>query len=449
MTRKLKLLGPAVIIALFLAGLPAPSAATVAEETLPTYFTADVESEETAKIDGEQIGTNVISLGSRELTCTTVKYNGEAVSSGPSSNEVTIEPSYEGCHAVVLGTKKPATVAANGCGYIFSVVTTTTESEEADFLLDTDVECPGGKQIEIHVYNNEGHTETLCKYDVGPQSGLTGATAVNQANTPLAVNDVVANLALTGISVTRTAGSALICGAEKQTATYEGEATLRATNASSEFVEAAVAVPKRFSFGAKTATVKGEKGSAKLVTEIAEIDCTDVTYHGTSPSSLPATLTIKPTYAGCTAFGKKNDVHVNFEGCEYLFELEPGTTDTGGGEGTHTTGPMKFVCTGGKRIKFEITKAGGGGVTCTIYVPNQTAADVVDTKNKGTGAGETPYVGFTSTLNQLDYEVENDGGACGKTGEIIVGAELKGLVDVKAFKDEPGGAQIKFRISGS
>lgn len=116
----------------------------------------------------------------------------------------------------------------NGCAYVLTATTTVTEGGEKHFTAHTNVECPEGKQIEIHLYLNAGHTETLCTYDIkaSENQGLTGITLTNAEGEP---QDIIAALNVTGIKVTRTTGSEALCGKESNTATYAGEATLQLT----------------------------------------------------------------------------------------------------------------------------------------------------------------------------------------------------------------------------
>src|ERR1041384_5041484 len=130
MIRKLSALGLVAGAALMLAVLSLSAAGASEEETIPVYFSASVGSEEKAKVDGTQIGTNTITVsGSPSLTCETIKYDGEAMTPGEASERVLIAPQYSGCHVFVFGITKTATVVMNGCTYQVAAQETVTESE--------------------------------------------------------------------------------------------------------------------------------------------------------------------------------------------------------------------------------------------------------------------------------------------------------------------------------
>lgn len=273
MTRYLTFLGLAAAAAvLTLAALSTTDAGAVEEETGPGYFkTLALEAEETAKIDGEQIGTNTITIGTLPaLTCSSVKYNGAAVEGGVATEQLTISPEYGTCHVSVGGTKT-ATVTMNGCTYRLEATATITESGGQHVIGDTGIVCPAEKKIEAHVYNTEKESDegasVLCTYEISGQSGLSGITLTNKTNTPSSVNDVVADFNVGSIKVVRKTGGELLCGPTEQTATYKGEATLRATNAASELVELQVDAKKSFLFDGDPAVAIGEGGSAEFVTE--------------------------------------------------------------------------------------------------------------------------------------------------------------------------------------
>lgn len=454
MIRKLTIMAAAMTTAVAFTALSATMAGAVEEQTLSAYFEVNVTDEETMTIDGEQIGTNTIAVGTLpSITCTTIKYNGAATTAGPAPEEVTISPQYEGCHVTVplIGTRT-TTVITNGCTLAIKATATITESGTEHLNADTNLGCPAGKQIEVHVYNTSSGSDSgasmLCTYDIGAQSGLSGITLTNKANTPTSVDDVVAHFNVGSMKVTRTAGSEAICGKESQTAVYKGEATMRATNAASEFIEAQSKVKKRFSFGDAPALVIGEKGSAEFTTEKKPIKCTGVKYDATVTGQYVKELSITPSYPSCTWDGLTT--HVKFEGCTYLQTMQKGIYgngepgETGKGE-THTKGPMHIECTGGKKITFTVTK--DANITCTFTFGKQTPQGVVDQKNL---KGAKSYVTFTNTLKSVSYEVTGDATTCGKNGQLLTDGQIHGDIDMLAYEDNGGakGAQISFRITG-
>jgi len=432
MTRYLTILGLVLVAALGLAALSTTDAGAVAEETGPAYFYAKgIGPEETAQIDGEDIGeTTAIAFESGELVCSSAAYNGEAGSTGPVSEApVTIEPEYTGCHALTpLGTKT-ATVTTNGCVYEIEPTVTVTESEQRHFIGLTDIVCPAGKSIEIHLYNttnpSDAGASTFCTFDVPAQNNLSGITLTNQAGSP---DDIVADFEIKSISVTKTTG--FFCGSEKQTAVYEGQATLRATNGASEFVETQQRDDKRFFSTFATPTVLGEKGTAEIQTEKKLLKCTEVKYEAAPGASNIPVLSVIPKYEKCT-FGTFT-AHVDFKGCEYQFT--PIASFHGGNPRT-TTAEFTIVCAAGKG-PVTVTVTNGGNYTCTVTFAGQKATG--NTVKMYNGHNLEPanfadnFINLEHNNSELEYEVKDDAAECGKN-EKLKDATLKGKVVIYAY----------------
>lgn len=233
MTRTLKLFGLGLLVVSALSVTVAN-----AEVSSPAVFTASVGAGETAKGVGEQIGTSEFKIGTLPpMTCATAKGSGKALSKGPSFEKVTIEAFGETCHVVLplIGTKG-ITITANGCAAVFIATTTETKGVKS-FTADEETECPPGKGVEVHVYNNAAHTETLCTYEIPPQNHGSEGKLENKAGTP---TDVVAAGTVKGITVKRIAGIESLCGPQNNTATATGEITIRATSEAGVFVNGSV-----------------------------------------------------------------------------------------------------------------------------------------------------------------------------------------------------------------
>jgi hypothetical protein len=456
MTRKLTVAGVVMAAAVALTALSTSNAGAVVEETVQAEFTAIVNSDETAKIDGEQLESggklNEITVeGLPALTCSTVKYNGEAVTEGPASEQVTITPEYSTCHVVIpfLGTRV-ATVTMNGCNYKVEATTTVTESEELHRLGDTDIECPEGKTIEIQVYSNSSGSDsgasTLCKLDIPPQNDLPGITLTNDVNTPTTVDDIEAHFNITSIQVNETGGS--LCGEEATKATYAGKATLRATNKSSEFVEAQINEKKRIEFGSATPTLHGSGGTIQFTTEVIKVKCTSVTYEATPGARIVSTLTITPTYAGCTTEGGGLTTDVEPRGCVLKQNIHTAFTGTAPKTNPHTPGEMEISC---PTNPLRITVTEGGNVKCEITFGTQVSKDsIVDLKNvRPTNLSSENRVRFTHTLKNLKYTVvKGEPAACGKNEELKDG-QIENVVEVKAYEDAKKTKQVSFDIRGN
>ena len=225
MTRKLKILGIALGAVL---ALNAVAASTASAEN--GRFTAAVGSEVLSQIHGEQIGTDTFTIsGLPSLTCTTAKETGfleegGVHKKGSESTWATFTPEYAGCHIVFLGITKSITVTVNNCIIRFQVL--------IPFGISFTIEC----KIEIHIYNNPAHTELLCTYDVEKQTVNNQITPTNQAGTP---DDILAHINAT-VNVTNTTTGGLCGSTTNTTGVYKGTHTLRATNATSSFVNTTV-----------------------------------------------------------------------------------------------------------------------------------------------------------------------------------------------------------------
>jgi hypothetical protein len=434
MTRYLMILGLALAAVLTWAALSTTPAGAVEEKTGPAYFYAeDIGPEETAKIDGEDIGEpTAIALELGELICSSVEYNGKpAVAGSTTEAPVTLEPKYEKCHSLTALGTKTTTVTTNGCVYEVEPTVTVTESEQEHFLGLTDIVCPAGKAIEVHVYNTTNESDagasTLCTFDVPAQNNLPGITLTNESSG----GDIVADFKLESITVTKTSG--FVCGSEKQTAVYEGQATLRATNEASEFVAVVIEAIKRFQFNMDTPTVLAEKGKVEVKTEKQTLKCESVKYEGEPKVRSTSALSLKPIYSECKFGTKKADV--DFKGCVYQFTpLDRFHVLTGGVR--NTTAKMKILCTGGAGpITIEVTDANEKKI-CTLTIgTHETTTGAVDMTNGHKLEPPDPkenYVIFKHTIGGIEYEVKDEPNTCGKN-EKLKNATLEGEITVHSY----------------
>jgi hypothetical protein len=205
--------------------------------------------------------------------------------------------------------------------------------------------------------------------------------------------------------------------------------------------------PKRFKVKSAPAILTGEEGetTTRFITPGAEVACFGAHFQGTVANAEEKELTITPAYKECEGDGFPT--HFEFNGCDYLFTNEKGRTDTGGGEGTHTAGPVQIKCPAGKSITAKVTVF--GSVFCTITIPAQTPKKPkFDMKNLT--EGPKLEVLFTSTVKEIHYEVTGGGGTCGETGKTLTNGELVSAIKMTAYKDEGGkkGEQVGFQIYG-
>ncbi len=449
MTRYLTILAVALAAVVAAAALTKSNAGAVEEETISAYYMAsELGLEEIADIDGDQTGetTTAFTIGSLpSLTCSTIEYDGEAGDTGPISEEpVEIKPVYSTCHVIapLLGTRT-ATVTMNGCTYDVAPTGTITESEVTHLIGDLDITCPEGEEMEVHVYNTSGSdsgASTLCTFAVPAQENLSGITLTNSET------DIVADFNVGSIQVERTGGSEAFCGPASQTATYKGEATLRATDEDSEFLTVQAKATKIFALGQPNATVIGdEKGSAELTTEDKTkiVQCTTVKYEAFPVAKQVGTLTITPFYSNCSYGGMTADV--DFKSCKYVHTLLPVLH-----QGPLTTASVEIDCQNGEKITITATNA-KKEVKCTITYAKQKASGHVGLKNNeviAKGDSKKWWVKFTSTLTALSYEITGEEALCGKNGSFKTGL-LHGALDVRAYNDKMKSKQMGIRVFGN
>lgn len=102
-----------------------------------------------------------------KVTCDSAQY--ASALAGPSPS-LSIVPTYSGCSSVMLGTKFPTNVKANGCNYLVEM---STELEGVE-----DVVCPTGSKIQLLLYGSQQSKEegkTLCEVKIGRQTDVNGA----------------------------------------------------------------------------------------------------------------------------------------------------------------------------------------------------------------------------------------------------------------------------------
>lgn len=208
MIRKIKTLALAGFAVLALSALTA-AGANAAEFTASAY---------PAAVSGTQpAGENhTFTYQGRQVTCDTAVFVSEELN-GPSS-ELTVTPTYEECHAVVLGVKLPATVTFDGCDYNFTAAAATAEAQ-------VHLNCETGKDVQIHIYNVlGGHSpdNEVCTYTVQPQT-VGGIVYHNNGDGSVTVT------ANSSVATTRVQGAALTCGSASGTSTYAGDTVVKGT----------------------------------------------------------------------------------------------------------------------------------------------------------------------------------------------------------------------------
>jgi hypothetical protein len=173
MSRNLKALGLTLLAVSALGSIVAPAAQAetpiVTELKWPEATTltgTDVTGTEDGKLARLTIGT-----GSRFIECTQAKQLSGSILE--SSTTTTLKPEYQECFANGLKSV-PVTVTHNGC----TLTATAKKESEGEVPGEAIVDCPGGRGIEVHVFENgaaEKSNKPLCTYDIPAAQILTEA----------------------------------------------------------------------------------------------------------------------------------------------------------------------------------------------------------------------------------------------------------------------------------
>jgi hypothetical protein len=129
----------------------------------------------------------------------------------------------------------------------------------------------------------------------------------------------------------------------------------------------------------------GESIGEKFTVDGVTTECKTSHYTGTSTAG-SSTLTLVPTYTGCTLAGTGLTVHVTTTGCGYLFHLQNKS-------GTTYNSKVDVEC-GASPIKIE-----GTGTSCVATVGAQAGLSNVTATNDASDVTIKPNVsGITATV---------------------------------------------------
>jgi hypothetical protein len=152
------------------------------------------------------------------LNCQSARLKAAQVTAATST--IAVAPELSGCTVNLLGAPKPAKFTLNSCSYAIGAPSSGPPYADA-----VDIACSKeGDSIGLIVYGNQAETETLCKYQIAPQSGLSSVELENLGSGDARAIDLT--FKLEGIAVKRTQGGPLVCGKEVTTATHSGGNTL-------------------------------------------------------------------------------------------------------------------------------------------------------------------------------------------------------------------------------
>jgi hypothetical protein len=152
--------------------------------------------------------------------------------------------------------------------------------------------------------------------------------------------------------------------------------------------------------------------------------CTSAVYHGTTTAKTVTTITLTPTYSGCSFAGRAATMDTN--GCDlFLFIV---------GSSFPVTATMDIVCPFGKELTVTVPS-----IECTIHIePGQNGLSHITFANGG--AGTTRDALATLAVKGITYTETKP--CPGSNGSTTNNGQLTGTVTFKGFKDEAGGAQV-------
>jgi hypothetical protein len=227
MIRNLKAFGLALVAMAAFGSLMASGA-----QAAPTF---DAET----ALEWHPTGTPLEEFGSKytlpfgaEITCKkhldpTQTYNGP-------TTKIRLTLTTEGCHAQILGTKYPVTVTHNGCETELHP-TMREPDPPTTYTGDARLICPEGVSgVEIHIYNDAGHTSVRCTFTIKPQTTNGILTHNEPTDVKVTTNTVI-------LQATKTSGSLLQCGGATQNGESHGDLTLTATTTEGNTIKATIA----------------------------------------------------------------------------------------------------------------------------------------------------------------------------------------------------------------
>ena len=152
------------------------------------------------------------------INCQSTRVKAAQVTAAAST--IALTPELSGCTISLLGSPKYAKFSTNSCHYAIGAPTSGPPYTDA-----IDIACSKeGDSISVKIYKDKAETETLCAYQMAPQSGLSSVELENLGSGDERAIDLT--FKLEGIATKRTQGSALTCGKEVWTATHNGGNTL-------------------------------------------------------------------------------------------------------------------------------------------------------------------------------------------------------------------------------
>jgi hypothetical protein len=138
------------------------------------------------------------------------------------------------------------------------------------------------------------------------------------------------------------------------------------------------------------ATLTGaQEGSDVFKFQFAEFKCNTTKFSGTLSAGSSSSVSLTPTYSGCTMFGIT--VNVSMNGCSYLVKVNSAVGST--------LATVDIVCPAGKEI--TVTWPAVGPSKCIVHVPAQAALTSASAANFG--AGSTKEITLSLNITNIKY----------------------------------------------
>jgi len=164
---------------------------------------------------------------------------------------------------------------------------------------------------------------------------------------------------------------------------------------------ASTASAKEFHSEASSTVLTGTQlGTDVFTTTAGTIECENVSYLGSMTGTTNSTISVKPSYSECTAFGFAGAT-VSTNGCEYVLFAETLISFTN----------LNIECPEGKSI-VVVAKL-FGTTKCTVTIGTQTALFSTINKNAGSGTTRELRIGLNISSTLIYTEDGGTGfGAC-------------------------------------
>lgn len=206
----------ALILVAALAALAVAASAASAEGKAKFQLGA-----EKIKVTGIHEGTEEFTFQYGTIKCSIGEYEGKAESATFEIEEIPMTPTYSECSLGMMSVE----FMREGCTWIFAAGVT----EGANFEGEVDTQC--AVNTEHMVFVVKAGAETRCTIRIPEQQGLKSVTYTIKEDANK-IKDLTADLSLTGMAYTQTAGVGLTkcAGASKADGKWTAHPTIRGLN---------------------------------------------------------------------------------------------------------------------------------------------------------------------------------------------------------------------------